>query len=94
MFPGCKHVSDCSLMDCEDTEISNYARLNDFTIVTFDSDFYDISVITGHPPKIIWIRKGNLTTGEIIELIMRKKGSIIMFIAHDAYKDISCLEID
>ena len=61
LFPDCKHVSDCGLMDCDDPDIWEYARKNDYSIVTFDSDFYDISVISGHPPKIIWIRTSNMT---------------------------------
>ena len=61
-FPDCKHISDCGLMDSEDPEIWQFAKKNDYSIVTFDSDFYDISIINGHPPKIIWIRTGNLTT--------------------------------
>lgn len=48
----CKHISDCGLMDCDGTEISEYAKTNDYSIVTFDADFYDISVINGHPPKL------------------------------------------
>ena len=53
LFPDCKHVSDCGLMDCDDSEIWEYARNYEYSIVTFDSDFYDISLINGHPPKII-----------------------------------------
>jgi predicted nuclease of predicted toxin-antitoxin system len=50
IFPNCKNVSDCGLMNCDDTDIWEYAKKNDYSIVTFDSDFYDISVIYGHPP--------------------------------------------
>ncbi len=57
-FPDCKHVS-------EDPDIWYYAKTNNYSIVPFDSDFYDISLIKGHPPKIIWIRTENLTTDEI-----------------------------
>ena len=56
-FSGCKHVSDFGLHNCEDHVVWQYARKNNLVIVTFDSDFYDISLINGHPPKIIWIRK-------------------------------------
>lgn len=93
LFPECKHVSDCGLMDCDDPDIWEYAQKNDFSIVTFDSDFYDISVISGHPPKIIWIRIGNLTTKEIVRLMMQNKESIERFLVSDDFKNISCLEI-
>ena len=94
IFPDCKHVSDCGLMDSEDPDIWEYARKNNYAIVTFDSDFYDISVINGHPPKIIWIRTGNLATKGIVQLLIEKKDAIEKFINSDDYKDISCLEID
>jgi len=81
-------------MDCDDFEIWEYARNNDYSIVTFDSDYYDISVISGHPPKVIWIRTGNLTTKEIAQLLINKKESIERFLESDDFKDISCLEIE
>jgi predicted nuclease of predicted toxin-antitoxin system len=81
-------------MDCDDTEIWTYAQRNDYTIVTFDSDFYDFSVINGHPPKIIWVRSGNLLTKEIVQLLMKHKNSIEKFIESNDFQDISCLEID
>ena len=62
--------------------------------MTFDSDFYDITVISGHPPKVIWIRTGNLTTNEIVQLLIRKKDAITIFISGEEFEEISCLEID
>ena len=94
LFPNCKHVSDCGLMDCDDPDIWEYAQKNDYSIVTFDSDFYDISVINGHPPKIIWIRSGNLTTKEIVKLMMHNKNTIEKFLDNEDFKDLSCLEIE
>ena len=93
-FSGCKHVSDCGLSDCEDSDIWQYAGKNNFVIVTFDSDFYDISLIKGHPPKIIWIRTGNLTTTEIIQLMIKYQNVIILFIKSVDYKDIACIELE
>jgi len=93
-FSGSLHVSDCKLSGCEDPEIWKYAKQNDFAIVTFDSDFYDISIINGHPPKIIWIRTGNLTTSEIAQLMIENHKSIISFLENELFKDVSCLELD
>ncbi|MGX1025184.1 DUF5615 family PIN-like protein [Psychroflexus sp. MBR-150] len=94
LFPDCKHVSDCELMNSEDTDIWEYARKNEYSIVTFDSDFYDISLINGHPPKIIWIRSGNSTTKEIAKLMMQNKNTIEKFLNDENFKDLSCLEIE
>jgi predicted nuclease of predicted toxin-antitoxin system len=93
-FSGCCHVSDCKLSDSEDSEIWAYAKQNDFVIVTFDSDFYDISIINGHPPKIIWIRTGNLTTNEFVQLMIENQKIIDSFINDDGFKEVSCLELD
>ena len=41
------------------------------SLVTFDTDFYDLSLLLGNPPKIVWIRTFNQTTKNI-ELILRK----------------------
>ena len=67
-FHGCRHVSECGLSNSTDSEIWKFAEKNGLTIVTYDSDFYDIAIINGYPPKIIWIRKGNMSTNEVAEL--------------------------
>jgi len=81
-------------MNCEDQEIWEYAKKHDFAIVTFDSDFYDISVINGHPPKILWIRTGNLPTDKIAQLLETKEEIIKNFLEREDFQYISCLEID
>ncbi len=53
LFPESKHVSHVSLQNQEDDKIWNYAHRENFTIVTFDADFYKISILKGIPPKII-----------------------------------------
>jgi predicted nuclease of predicted toxin-antitoxin system len=46
--------------------------------VTFDSDFFDLSLIMGFPPKIIWIRTGNLTRS-IVEILLPHQQQIFDF---------------
>jgi predicted nuclease of predicted toxin-antitoxin system len=94
LFQGCKHVSDVGLLNCEDPQIWEYAKSYDYSIVTFDSDFYDMSLINGCPPKIIWLRSGNLSTLELIQLLEINKIIIDKFLNDSEYKEISCLEID
>lgn len=93
-FPECIHVSDCALNDCEDSDIWEYAKNEDLTIVTYDADFYDISIINGHPPKIIWIRTGNLTTDELTQLIISNQETIESFMHDSDVSEIACLELD
>jgi predicted nuclease of predicted toxin-antitoxin system len=47
-----------------------YARDRDDIIFTKDSDFNEIVILCGFPPKVIWIRRGNCSTGDI-ETILR-----------------------
>jgi len=93
-FPNCMHVSDCGLNDSEDLDIWDYAKSNNYSIVTFDSDFYDISLIMGHPPKISWIRTGNLTTAEIAGILCLRKADIDSFLVEKIYEELSCIEIE
>lgn len=93
-FPGCVHVSECNLSNCEDSEIWDYAKKKDLAIVTFDADFYDISIINGHPPKIIWIRTGNLTTDELAQLLISNQEIIESFLHDPEFSELACLELD
>lgn len=61
----------------EDTEIWTYAKRNDYTIVTFDEDFYDWQVLKGFPPKIIWLRLGNTPTKILANRIIKEKEQIL-----------------
>ena len=92
-FSECKQVGHVGLKDRDDIDIWQYAQNNNFSIVTFDSDFYDLSLINGWPPKIIWLRTGNLTTNEISQLLQDKQETIENFINNRESVNIACLEI-
>jgi predicted nuclease of predicted toxin-antitoxin system len=66
IFPGAKHLSDLRLEGSKDIEIWEFAKNNNYCIVTFDFDFIDLSTLKGHPPKIILLRIGNSTTDKIV----------------------------
>ncbi len=93
IFPGSKHVSHCGLMNSEDTEIWEHARVNNYAIVTFDSDFFEMSLMKGHPPKIVWIRTGNLTTSDIASLLKIHQNAIKRFLNSNEFQTVSCLEL-
>ncbi|MGC9355730.1 MAG: DUF5615 family PIN-like protein [Mariniphaga sp.] len=75
-FPGCKHVKEVGLDNMQDSEIWEFSKANDFTIVTFDADFYDLAVIKGIPPKVIWFRTGNTSTLNISRLMIENRNQI------------------
>jgi len=93
-YPVCKQVRELGLTNAEDIDIWDYARKNDFIIVTFDADFYDIGLVNGCPPKIVWLRTGNLTTNQIADLLIKKRNEISDFCFQPELKDKACLEIE
>lgn len=61
--PDYIHIKDID-DTLSDNEIWNYAKLNDFIIITKDADF-SLKVLTeGSPPKVIHIRFGNMKMKE------------------------------
>ncbi len=62
LYPDSSHVGLHKLSKSDDNLVRQFAIDNNFLIVTQDSDFYDIAIIKGIPPKIIWIRLGNCST--------------------------------
>jgi len=90
IFPGAKQVKELNLDKSSDSEIWNFAKENDFAIVTFDSDFIDISTLRGQPPKIIWLRIGNTSTSNLAIVMRREFEAIKSFLESE---DSSFLEI-
>jgi predicted nuclease of predicted toxin-antitoxin system len=70
IYPDCEHVRNVGLREAPDTEVWNYARDNDFLIVSKDSDFHQRSLLLGYPPKVIWIKLGNGST-QAVEQVLR-----------------------
>jgi predicted nuclease of predicted toxin-antitoxin system len=93
-FPAAKQVRELGLEDFSDREIWNYAKENNYAIVTFDADFFDLSNLLGSPPKVIWLRTGNRKTSDLAELILSRSEIINEFLNNPSYKEIDCLEID
>lgn len=69
LFPDSVHPRNVGLKSQDDRLIWDYARDNDFMIVSKDADFYQRSLLFGHPPKIIWIRRGNCSTKTIESIL-------------------------
>ncbi len=76
VFPDSAHVDRIGLGGGSDDEVWLYAKNNEFMLVSKDSDFYEKSILYGHPPKVIWIRRGNCTNRQI-QLLLRNKVEVI-----------------
>lgn len=93
-FPECGQVRALNLENKSDREIWDFAHREGYTIVTFDTDFYDLVTLFGHPPKIIWLRIGNTTTDNLIKVLINHAETINDFVSAPEYANIGCLEIN
>ena len=69
LFPESGHVVSMGLAAADDLDVWNYAKQNNFTIVTKDSDFHDVCAIRGAPPKIVWLRVGNCSIVDLVQIL-------------------------
>jgi predicted nuclease of predicted toxin-antitoxin system len=85
LFPDSEHVRDLGLKAADDSLIWDHAKGNDLIIVSKDSDFYQRSLLYGHPPKVIWIRRGNCSTSAV-EAILRMQFQDVKDFYESAYE--------
>jgi predicted nuclease of predicted toxin-antitoxin system len=90
VFCDSSHVKKEGLINSPDREIWEFAKIYNYTIVTQDSDFNDLNSLYGFPPKVIWIRTGNLKTQFIVDILLNHFSEIERFITDDTY---GCFEI-
>jgi predicted nuclease of predicted toxin-antitoxin system len=63
----------------DDESIWQYAAEHALVIVTKDADFRQRSFLFGTPPKVIWIRRGNSSTDDILGLLRVHQPAILAF---------------
>jgi predicted nuclease of predicted toxin-antitoxin system len=78
-FPHSRHVSELGLDVATDREIWDFAAEHDFVIVSRDSDFRQLAFLLGPPPKAIWLRVGNASTDDVLEVVLRYQEAIKQF---------------
>jgi len=65
------HVTDIDLpQPAKDFQIWNWAKANNFLIVTQDADFYILLTLKGFPPKLILLKTGNQSTNLIADILV------------------------
>ncbi|MGI8584137.1 MAG: DUF5615 family PIN-like protein [Chitinophagaceae bacterium] len=92
-FPDIIHVKSLQLTSINDTVIFNYAKNNNLAIVTFDEDYFTLSVLNGFPPKVIWLRTGNISTRNVEALLKSKRNTVTSFLNDNSVDAYGCLEI-
>jgi predicted nuclease of predicted toxin-antitoxin system len=80
IFPHSNHVMLESLDESSDERVWFFARSNNYAIVTKDSDFNDLAICKGTPPKIIWIKLGNCKVVEIENILRQNVDAIKNFL--------------
>jgi predicted nuclease of predicted toxin-antitoxin system len=80
LYPDSSHVRDIGLKSATDTDVWEHAVRNELIIVSKDSDFHQRSLLFGHPPKIIWVRLGNCSTGTVETLLREQSDTIRAFV--------------
>ncbi len=79
LYPNSTHVATIGMDVASDVEVWTYAQQGGYYLVTKDSDFNELLVTKGFPPKVIWIRLGNCTTSEIAALLVKQNDAIVEF---------------
>lgn len=79
LYPDSEHVKTLALKNTDDGIIWEYAKANDFVIVSKDSDFHQRSLLYSHPPKFIYLRIGNSPTSKVVQILRDNFDTISQF---------------
>jgi len=90
IFPDSLHVRDVGMKATDDPTVWDYAKDNDFMIVSKDADMHDLSLVFGNPPKVVWLRLGNCSTSQV-ENLLRREFEVIKIFYEDNYTSLLAL---
>ena len=82
LYPNSNHLYLMGLDQQCDNVVWETAKKQEYIIVTKDSDFNELLILKGFPPKVIWIRSGNCST-KIIESLLRNNYQAILAFSED-----------
>ena len=78
-YPGSAHVRDFELQRASDAEVWAFAKARGFAIASKDGDFHQMSFLLWAPPKVIWLRVGNCSSTEVLEVLARRAERLGLF---------------
>lgn len=76
LYPNSTQVALVGLEQTNDKTIRQYAIDNEFIITTKDADFYEMNILYGQPPKIIWLKMDNQSKATTIYTLLDNHASI------------------
>lgn len=91
LYPGSSHLAALGLDRSSDRDVWQYAKDNDFVLVSKDSDFNELSTLYGFPPQIIWLRLGNSGVSVAENALTKYKNTITDIINNN---DVGIIEIN
>lgn len=79
-FPKSLHVIHASLDNSPDIELWSFAKANGLAIVSKDKDFLSMLEAFGHPPKLIFLKVGNVKLAVVERVLMGNQQIIHSFL--------------
>lgn len=90
-FPGSAQAALCGLDTVADSVLWDFARQHGFTIVTKDSDFLELALLKGFPPKVVLLNLGNVSNQRVRKVLLQQAAAISEFMQSSSQ---GVLEID
>lgn len=90
VYPGSTQVGLLDMGNATDKAIWDYAKANDYIIVTLDADFHEYSLLWSGPPLIVWLKCGNQPKQVILDKLLSYQLNIEESLQD---KDIWCVEL-
>ncbi len=79
------------LESASDMDLWEFALGHEYVIVTKDVDFLELHMMSGYPPKILWLNCGNCSNAEIRTRLLADTKSIFTALSDD---EVGVVEID
>ncbi|MDZ4841729.1 MAG: DUF5615 family PIN-like protein [Hyphomicrobium aestuarii] len=85
LYSNSTHVFDHGEIAVDDAAIWALARRDGYVIATKDTDFLELSLLHGAPPKVVLLRIGNAPTAKALAVLVRHRDRVRRF-ADDPYE--------
>ena len=89
-FPGSTQIALLGLETASDSEIWQYAKDNNYVIVSRDSDFQERSLVAGHPPQVIWLKIPNRSKTVVLNILLEHQAEIEQALME---QNLACVEL-
>lgn len=70
---GLSHVVLVGFERADDYSVWNFAKANDYVILTKDDDFTILLTLLGYPPKVILLKLGNSANQAVIAALQTQR---------------------